>query len=175
MKRLYLLRHAKAVPGTAGGEDAARALLDRGAKDAPAMGRAMLAAGYVPDLVYCSAARRTVETAELVLHEMRHDPPLVEYLEALYLAPAAAIAAIVRAAPDTCDALMIVGHNPGLEECASRLAREPVRPKERDALDAIEENFPTGALVVLDFAAEHWDDVRPGMGKLVAYIRPRDL
>lgn len=174
MKRLLLLRHAKAVASGPNIDDHARALADRGRSDAPAIGRYMVKQGLEPDLVLASTARRTVETAELVFAEFR-TPPEIAYLDALFLAEAEGITAVIRRVPRKQGCVCIVGHNPGLEVCASALAREPVKRKERDYFDAIEEKFPTGALAVLDFDVEQWRDVRPGEGRLVDFVRPRDL
>ena len=85
------------------------------------------------------------------------------------------IVAAVHGAPGTVKSLMIVGHNPGLEESATRLAREPVRRKERARHEALEEKFPTSALAILDFDVSRWRDVEEGSGKLVDFVRPRDL
>jgi phosphohistidine phosphatase len=68
-----------------------------------------------------------------------------------------------------------VGHNPGLEDLAGLLAREPVRRKERQRRDVLEEKFPTAALAVLDFDVDTWREIRPGEGKLADFVRPRDL
>ena len=55
------------------------------------------------------------------------------------------------------------------------LAREPVRRKERERRGELDEKFPTAALAVLDFDVERWRDLKPGTGKLVDFIRPKDL
>ena len=70
---------------------------------------------------------------------------------------------------------MVVGHNPGLEDLATKLAREPVRRKERARRDVLEEKFPTAALAVLDFDVDKWRDIRTGEGALVDFVRPKDL
>jgi len=70
---------------------------------------------------------------------------------------------------------MVIGHNPGLEELAAILAREPVRRKERERRDELEEKFPTAALAVLDFDADRWREITPGEGKLIDFVRPKDL
>jgi phosphohistidine phosphatase len=70
---------------------------------------------------------------------------------------------------------MIVGHNPGLEQCAAILAREPVRPREQHRHDVMEEKFPTAALAVLDFDIAGWNQLSPGDGRLVDFVRPADL
>jgi phosphohistidine phosphatase len=174
VKRLLLLRHAKAVPAGPGIDDHARALAERGRTDAPAMGRYMHKHDFVPELVLSSTAARTVETAQLAFGEY-HKRPEVGLLEALYLAEPEAIIAIARRVPRKQDCVCIVGHNPGLEVCASVLARDPVRRKERDYIDAIEEKFPTCALAVLDFEVDAWRDIALGKGKLADFVRPKDL
>lgn len=172
MKRLFLLRHAKAQPADGGTEDFDRTLLLSGMQDGAAMARYLRRNEYRPDLILCSASARTTQTAELVLHELESE---IDYRDNLYLADAAKIIAAIRAAPASVSALMVVGHNPGMEDCAATLAREPVRRKERARHEALEEKFPTCALAILDFDIGRWRDVAPSSGKLVDFVRPKDL
>ncbi|HEY4943141.1 MAG TPA: histidine phosphatase family protein [Rhizomicrobium sp.] len=174
MKRLLLLRHAKTVPQGPGIDDHERELMSRGRDDAPKIGRYIQKCGYAPDLIVASTARRTVETVELVTDELT-GTQRIDYLEALYLAEPEIILSIVRLAPDKLKSLMVVGHNPGMEQVAAALAREPVKRKERDRYDLIEEKFPTAALAVLDFDVARWRDIAPGEGALKDFVRPRDL
>ena len=172
MKRLFLLRHAKAQPADGSIEDFDRTLLLSGMQDASAMARYLRKADHRLDLILCSASARTTQTAELVLQEMESQ---VEYRDNLYLAEAAKLVAAVRGAPAAVTNLMLVGHNPGMENAATLLAREPVRRKERARHEALEEKFPTCALAILDFDVGRWRDVEQGTGKLVDFVRPRDL
>jgi phosphohistidine phosphatase len=172
LRRLLLLRHAKAEPGTPDQEDHDRALTERGLADAAAMARTMKKQGYAAARILCSTSLRTRQTIEAVLAVM---PAPVEYLEILYLAPPGRIMALAQDAADADEALMIVGHNPGLEQCATLLAREPVKPKETHRYDVMEEKFPTAALAVLDFNIASWKRLSPGDGRLVDFVRPRDL
>jgi phosphohistidine phosphatase len=172
MKRLFLLRHAKAQPAEEGVEDFDRTLMLSGMQDAGAMARYLRKSDYRLDLILCSTAARTVQTAELVLHELDTG---IDYRDSLYLADAAKILAAVRGAPAKAEALMVVGHNPGLESCAGLLAREPVRRKERARHEALEEKFPTCALAVLDFDVGRWRDLAQGSGKLADFVRPKDI
>ncbi len=138
------------------------------------MGRYIQKNGFAPDYIVASTSQRTVETVEFVTEALL-DVKRVEYLEALYLAEPDVILSIVRLAPDKMRSVMVVGHNPGLEQLATLLAREPVKRKERDRFDLIEEKFPTAALAVLDFDITRWRDVAPGQGALIDFVRPRDL
>jgi phosphohistidine phosphatase len=148
--------------------------MERGRDDAPKIGRYIQKEGYGPDLILSSTSQRTRETVELVSDELS-GKRRVDYLEALYLAEPEVMLSIIRLAPDKMKSVMVVGHNPGLEQVASLLAREPVKRKERDRFDLIEEKFPTAALAVLDFDVERWRDAVPGTGALVDFVRPRDL
>ena len=172
MKRLFLLRHAKAQPADGSVEDFDRTLMLSGMQDAGAMARYLRKTDYRVEAILCSAAARTVQTAELVLQELDCK---IDYRDSLYLADAAKIVAAVRGAPPAVSSLMVVGHNPGLEACAALLAREPVRRKERARHEALEEKFPTCALAILDFDVGRWRDVEQGTGKLVEFVRPKDL
>jgi phosphohistidine phosphatase len=174
LKRLLLLRHAKTEPAGAGIDDHERALMARGREDAPRLGRYIHKSGYEPDLVLSSTSVRTMQTVELVTEELT-SAARVDYLEPLYLAEPNLILSIIRQAPDKMQTVMVVGHNPGLEQAATLLAREPVKRKERDRFDQLEEKFPTAALAVLDFDVERWRDVEPGEGALKDFVRPRDV
>src|ERR1700761_699379 len=136
MKRLFLLRHAKAQPADGGTEDFDRTLMLSGMQDGAAMAHHLRKSDHKINLILCSSSARTIQTAELVLHELRAE---IEYRDNLYLADPAKIMAAVRGAPANVASLMVVGHNPGLEECAHMLAREPVRRKERSRYEQLEE------------------------------------
>ncbi len=172
MKRLFLLRHSKAQPADGGIEDFGRTLMLSGMQDGAGVARWLRKNDYRPDLILCSASARTTQTAELVLQEMDCE---IVYRDTLYLAEAPRIVAAVRGAPAKVAGLMVVGHNPGLEAAATQLAREPVRRKERARHEALEEKFPTSALAILDFDVNRWRDVALGSGKLVDFVRPKDL
>ena len=174
MKRLYILRHAKAAPGEPGQDDHARALTLRGVADAEQVARYLQKNGAEFDRVLVSTSARTVQTADLVLRALEA-PPRADYRDALYLAEAGKILAMIQGLPARTGTVMVIGHNPGLEELATFLAREPVRRKERERRDVLEEKFPTAALAVLDFDIERWRDIQPGEGELMDFVRPRDL
>jgi phosphohistidine phosphatase len=172
VKRLLLLRHAKAEG--AASDDHKRGLVERGRKDSSRMGRFLREDVYVPDLILSSDSARTRQTLDLVLPELGAKVP-VQYLHELYLAEPEVVAAIVRRAPDNSGVLMVVGHNPGLEQCALALASVPLEKKLRKRYDTMDEKFPTCALAVIDFDVAKWSEIRPGKGELDAFVRPKDL
>lgn len=172
MKRLLLLRHAKAERG--GADDLKRVLEKRGAKDSARMGKFLREDAYIPQLILSSTSTRTRQTVEHLLPELGATPK-AEYLSELYLAEPEVILSLVRRAPDSIESLMIVGHNPGLEQFALTLASVPLERKLRKRYDTMDEKFPTCALAVIDFQIRMWRDLVPGLGELDAFVRPKDL
>ena len=149
-------------------------LLRADAATPPPWARSSREAGFLPDAVLCSGARRTRETWSLVAPELKTDPA-VTFSEALYLASWSAIVTLARASDDSAASLMIVGHNPGLEDCAAALLGHNADADERARRVLLAEKFPTGALAVIACDISRWRDLAPGCGALTAFIRPRDL
>jgi len=115
MKELLILRHAKSAHSNPMLGDHDRPLNDRGRAAAPRIGRLIAREGLHPDLVLCSSATRTVQTAELVKAASGTDARM-ETIESLYLAPARTILeTLVHRAGDS-DRALVVGHNPGMED-----------------------------------------------------------
>ena len=172
--RLLLLRHAKSDWSGSGG-DHDRPLAPRGRKATPRIGTFMRKKGYVPAAILCSTAQRTKETLELLLPALRADPR-VHYEQRLYLAEWPALLGIVQSAAAADTPLMVVGHNPGLEQLALALAAaQPQDGGERTRHEKLQRKFPTAALAVLDFDEPHWGAVTPGKGRLTDFVRPRDI
>ena len=172
MKRLILFRHAKAVQTSAQG-DHGRSLNPRGQRDAAAMGREMAARGLVPELVLISSARRTTETWRLAAPELKA-APAVQVSDSLYLAPPRAILALLRETGGA-GTVMVVGHNPGLEEFAAELLGPASGHDEEKRRGILEDKFPTAALAVLDCDIADWQDLKRGTATLAEFLKPRDL
>ena len=174
MKRLVLLRHAKAVPASPELDDSDRRLADRGRSDAIRMGQFLKEEAWVPELVLCSAAMRTRETLELVVPQLGN-APMLHLLPELYLARWLTIINLVRQIRERADTVMIVAHSPGLEECARKLARPPGDTKARKLSQALQGEYPTAAVTGFEFDADLWSAVDRGEGELQFFVRPRDL
>jgi phosphohistidine phosphatase len=171
--RLLLLRHAKS-DWSGKADDHARRLSARGKRTAPRIGAYMRAKCYEPKLVLCSTAERTKETLELVLPALSGQPQ-VRYDRSLYLAELPVLLAEIRALASEASPLMVVGHNPGLEQLAIALALQAQSAAERGRLQKLAQKFPTAALAVLDFEIVDWNGLKPGLGRLIDYVRPKDL
>lgn len=174
MKRLFLLRHAKAVPAEAGGDDHARVLSPRGEADAARMGHAMAEKGYAPERVWCSPAARTRQTWTLVAEALAARPRVM-FRDEIYLATQGALLTLVQKAPADVQTLLLVGHNPGFETLALTLSRDDGGKAERARRQVLREKFPTTALAVLDLEIAQWADAAPGAGMLADLLTPKTL
>ncbi|MGI5404614.1 SixA phosphatase family protein [Streptomyces sp. CA-135486] len=166
LRRLVVLRHAKAARPE-GVADHARPLAERGLRDAPAAGRWLAAADCEPDLVLCSTALRTRQTWELAATELGSTPP-VRYEPRVYAADAEELLDAVREVPDHIETLLLIGHNPGLEDLILLLAAEALG----DTLQRVRSKFPTSAVAVLTWQGT-WSDLAPGVALLTDVAVPR--
>jgi phosphohistidine phosphatase len=165
--RLLLLRHAKSSWADPGVRDHDRPLNDRGQRAASVMGKHLRRKRWLPDVVLCSSARRTCETAALLdLPEttevvIEHD---------LYLADPDTVLHRIRAVDDRAATVMVIGHNPTMHEVALDL----VADGNKHALRSLGEKFPTGALAVFD-VDRAWPALAPGTAHLAAFVTPHEL
>lgn len=169
MHQLLLLRHAKSSWDDPMLPDRERPLNKRGRRAAAAMRQAIIDLGLSPDMVLLSPARRVQET--LAALEPWDDTPLIEPIEALYLANAEQMLAALREVHETVRSVMLIGHNPGMHEFAARLAAgSDDTPLKHRLVTA----FPTAALA--EFAvATRWQRLDAGGTRLVRFLTPKDL
>jgi phosphohistidine phosphatase len=166
-RRLYLLRHAKSSWKDEGLADHDRPLARRGRRAAKAISRHLREQGVEPELVLCSTARRARETLEGIEPALGRGAIRVE--PELYGAgPAELLARLHEVAPPI-GSVMVIGHNPGLDQLARLLARHGATAQELEA------KFPTGALATLTFRGPGWAALDHGTAELIEFIRPRDL
>jgi phosphohistidine phosphatase len=167
MTRLYLLRHARAKWAEPGSRDYDRALDPSGKADAETVAASMLLAGYVPDRVLCSGARRARETWEAASRHLAVTD--VEYLDGLYSSDAGGYLESIRQNGGS-GSVLVVGHNPMMEDLAMALSRGG----ETDALAAVSGGFPTCGLAVIRFSTP-LAQIAPEDGYLEEFLAPRDL
>lgn len=162
MKTLLILRHAKSSWNDPGMTDRDRPLNSRGKEDAPRIGQLLRERGLQPDLILSSTAKRARSTAKRVVEggQLTCSPQL---LDELYLAPAETYLAVLRRQPAEYDRILVVGHNPGLEELVLLLTGNCL-------------TLPTAALVQVEFDLDTWFELPShGTGKLVAHWEPRGM
>lgn len=170
MPRLLLLRHAKSAWDAETIADYDRPLNARGRSALPLMGHHMAIHGLAPQKILCSSARRTRETLAGLLPFFGDDLG-ARLTRDLYDAGEDRMIDQIRAHGGNARTLLVIGHNPGLQETALALigAGNPL------FIEDIEAKFPTAGLAVIDFPAMKWVDVEPKTGRIVAFFRPREL
>jgi phosphohistidine phosphatase len=168
MHQLLLLRHAKSSWDEPKLADRDRPLNKRGRRAADLMRKAMQDLGLTPDVVLVSPSRRTLET--LAALEPWDDTPLVEQIEALYLASAEQLLEILQGMAETVRSVMLIGHNPGMHELAVRLAGTSAGD---DAAHRLTASFPTAALAEFAVAAQ-WRGLDAAGTRLVRFLTPKD-
>lgn len=161
MKTLILMRHGKSSWGDPALDDHDRPLNDRGMQAAERLGEWLRARGHVPDAALVSTARRTRETFEGL--GLTCD---AAFQGGLYLAePDVMLGALRKATGGT---VLMIGHNPGIGWLAQEIVtRPPAHTRFED--------YPTGATLVVRFAAPDWAGIAPRSGEVVDFIVPRDL
>jgi phosphohistidine phosphatase len=160
---LHIARHAKSSWEDHDLPDHDRPLAARGRKAAKRMAKHLRDEGISPSLVLCSSARRTRETLERV--EPGGD---VRVERELYGASASELLERLRRVPDETQSVMLIGHNPAVQELALELAADG------DRLADVERKFPTCALATLSVRGR-WSELEAGAAELVAFVRPKDL
>ncbi len=171
MKTVTLFRHAKSGekdnPALA---DVDRPLADRGEEAAAKMGRAMRERKLRPDLILCSPSVRTRQTLSLAQPEAWDAMPEVHFDMRVYEATAQTLLKLLRKLPDQVRHVMILGHNPSLQELAIALA-----PPGSPARAQFKEKLATAAVVSFNFDTERWRGLAPGKSQLQLSISPNML
>ena len=170
MRRLMLLRHAKSDRSAPGAVDRDRPLEPRGKEAAPRIGAYMAHHGLAPDLAICSPARRTRDTWSLAAAAFSKLPS-VTLEDRVYDASANSLLDVARKTRDDVHSLLIIGHNPGLQDLAALL----IASGDVDARERLHEKLPTAGLVVIDFAYDDWQKLHRQAGRLDRFVTPRSL
>jgi len=167
--RLFVLRHAKSNWNNAHLSDHERPLAPRGHRAAAALAEHIATLDPPPALVLCSTARRAQETLEPLRAEL---PAGTEVLveDGLYGASDAEVLERLRAVPEDTPSVMVVAHNPGLEDLVRGLGRDG----DATLIARVREKFPTGAFATLAFAGP-WKEIGSAPATLEAFVVPGDL
>lgn len=171
LKTLGLLRHAKSDWDDIGTRDFDRGLNDRGRKGAKLIGRHISEYGTEHglkwDKLLASSAERVQRTLEITLPDLE---PVLD--KRLYLASVDTIVEVIQEYSGDAVSVLVSGHNPGLQEMLFSL----VPPSDENALfDEAATKFPTATFAVFELDIDDWSELKPDCGRLVHFIRPRDL
>lgn len=166
MKTLYILRHADADWGPKGSKDFDRSISDAGQE------QCLKVADYIeqneikPDLILCSPAKRAIETCIRVKKALKNTWAVKE-IEALYLCNSKQLIDEIQLVNDSCSHLLIIGHNPALQEVSWLLSSK----SDSALMHDIEKSFPPATLTTHSFDANHWSQVDKGCGILKAVFK----
>jgi phosphohistidine phosphatase len=159
MKTLLLCRHAKAESHDLPKPDHSRELTDRGRVDAAAIGRAIRSSNLVPDIVLASDSTRTRQTTETICGEWQ-ERPTIEYVAELYSASSTDVMNAVRACAQTAQTVLVVGHNPTMEDVVSELS-------------GTDTHLKTSWTAVVKLPTNSWQDLNEGSEvQLVTVLKP---
>jgi phosphohistidine phosphatase len=167
MKRLYLLRHAKSSWDDPTLADHDRPLAPRGRRAAKVMAKHLRRKGIAPELVLCSPSRRTRQTLTRIAPSMGKSAD-VQIEPGLYAGSAPVLIEVLHEVPDEVESVMLIGHNPGIQDLALSLAR--AGPKSA----RVRSKFPTAALATLEHNGS-WRELAPGRAELVSFVKPKEL
>lgn len=170
LKKLYLLRHAKSDQNADVASDKERPINPRGKKDCITIGNYLKANSIRPDLVLCSDAVRTTQTANNIFKTAGFDVPIV-FLKELYLATPGEILKEIAKIDNSISSIMVICHNPGIHQLAAAL----VGNGDRQSILNINDGFPTNALAMLSLNTEKWAVIDPKSAYLDNYITPKIL
>jgi phosphohistidine phosphatase len=162
-KRLVLLRHAKSSWADLDVADHERPLTSRGRSAAASIGRHLHHRGVRPDLVLCSSAIRARQTLELVGLFPHAE---IRFEDRVYAAGAGDLFALLREVAATVDCVLLIGHNPGIEELATLLVKNA---------QAWTEKFPTAAMADIRLPIRNWEALAKGVGDVQEFVVPRQL
>lgn len=171
MKKLSLLRHAKSGWDDPVSRDFDRPLNDKGIRASKAIGAFIKDNDLAFDQILASPAVRVIETLEHVEEAsgLSMEPT---WDRKIYLASSATLLDVLRGANADAEHILMVGHNPGLEDLIFDLVPDD---GSSEARDAVEQKYPTAALAEMNLDITSWEDITENSGTLTRFTRPRDL
>jgi phosphohistidine phosphatase len=167
-KQLLLMRHAKSDWEAAANSDFERPLNPRGRHDAPRMGGWLQTQDMIPDLVLTSPARRANQTAQAVMEILGLDEARLQLVDEMYLASRATLLDVLATKLSAADSVLLVAHNPGLDDLVAWLADTP------PPLSASGKLMTTAAIAWFELSG---GSAKPGpdTASLKQLVRPADL
>ena len=154
MKTLILMRHAKAVNADGLQSDFDRNLNERGKEDAAEMGKRLVGKKIIPDLVICSAAKRTFKTAKIVAEQLQYSEHRIQKEFELYNCTVDEAISVIRNISDENKTVILVAHNPAITSLAGYLT------------NGLIEGLPTAGQACIQFKGISWKQVASNMGEL---------
>jgi phosphohistidine phosphatase len=161
MKKIILVRHAKAEDPSLNSDDFSRRLTERGKENAASLGRWL--SDKVADrvLILSSPAKRTSSTAKRIAKALNYSPDNIVYKDSIYLSSLSNLSYILQESSEAYSEIILVGHNPGMSELLDYLSEKP------------EEPFRTCGCAILELSVENWSHTGRSCGKVTQRETPR--
>ncbi len=172
MKTVLILRHAKSDWGNPDLADIDRPLAKRGLEEAPRMGEVLALFKSAPDKILSSPAKRAKQTAEIVAKACNYRQA-IQWEESFYGGSSLDLLKALQNLSATVERVLLVGHNPVLEETVATLSGPAFSRGTDEENDGWAIKLPTAGLVCLSFDIDSWDDLKPGQGVLQWFIIPK--
>jgi len=161
MKKIYLIRHAKASSIEFGMSDFQRPLSKKGKSDAAYMAKRLKNFGILPDLVISSPAKRAKTTAKVIAETVGYEKSKIIFQESLYESSYQTYRYLLDSLDDSLNSIFIVAHNPTITEVGEILS------------GAILTNMPTCSIVCIEFDVQSFKDVKENSGKILFFDYPK--
>jgi len=162
MKKLYLIRSAKASWDEPGSADFERGLSSKGVRHIKTIGAYLRLRGISPDLLLSSCALRAQQTSDMLAEALEYSG-VKHYMRELYLTPPDRICEIIAAQDSDIEHLFVVGHSPQLHEVANSLMDEHLN------------RFPAMGIVAIDLDIDSWSELTDERGKMDFFIYPKQF
>jgi len=163
MKRVIIVRHAKAVPyGYGYDDDFTRDLTDRGVNDAQHIGKELKKRGIYPDTMISSPANRAFQTALIFAENIEFNKKKIIEIENLYHGlTTSEFLSLINELPETVETAFFFGHNPGFHYFAGNLLKDFMG------------DMPTCSTVGIDFNVNSWTEIEARSGKKAFHLIPK--
>lgn len=161
MKRLYIIRHAKSSWSDPMVSDFYRGLNKRGKKDGPFMAEKLAASGAKPDIIISSPAKRAKKTAKFMAKAVGFDLDKIIYDDDIYSSATSDLYRVLKNIDNVYEVAFFVGHNYALTDIAEELTGEQLV------------NIPTSGVVVMECEIESWNQIGPGLAKMISFDFPK--
>jgi phosphohistidine phosphatase len=165
---LILMRHGEARDTTSGNSDIERALTPKGEEQARAQGQALVQKNIKPDIILCSSALRTRQTADILVQAWQGAEPPIEHRTDMYQATPAEILRMIRVQDSAKSTVMVIGHNPTIHQLAMNFCA----PGEYSKQPKLGKGYPPAAMALFEFNLRALAEIGEGRGILIDFITP---
>ncbi len=160
MKRVVIVRHAKAVP-YGYDDDYTRDLTDRGVTDANLVGKELKRMGVTPDIIVTSPASRALQTALIFAENLEYDKKeIVEFENIYHGLTTSGFLELIKKLPENAQTAFFFGHNPSFQYFVNNL------------LEKFFEDMPTCSTIAIDFNVDSWKNVQARSGNKAFQLTP---